>query len=218
MLLNEHHKIELMRMEIEGLILEIPNSVYQPSEDSFLLSKYGAHLKGRILDVGCGCGVVGLINAKQNPENHVLGIDRNPYAIWYSRFNAMMNGIRNISFIQSDLFENVPKERFDGILFNPPYLPTKEDEKLNDELNYAFDGGPDGRALTERFLDDFERYLAESGVILIVQSSLSGVEKTIANLKKRGFVVSVKEEQRFFFEKISVIEGRKNTGEPKGEV
>ena len=208
MLLNGCHKIEFMRMEIDGLTLKIPNSVYKPSEDSLLLSKYGVHLKGKILDVGCGCGIAGLMNAKQNPKNYVLGVDKNPYAVECSRYNAIRNGIGNMSFILSDLFENVPKERFDGILFNPPYLPTEEDERLNDELNYAFDGGPDGRALTERFLDDFERYLADSGIVLIIQSSLSGIEKTVSDLEKRGFIVSLKEEQKFFFEKISLIEGQ----------
>ncbi len=50
-----------------------------------------------------------------------------------------------------NLFEPVKDRKFDVILFNTPYLPTENDEVLDDNLNYAFDGGLDGRKVIDFF-------------------------------------------------------------------
>lgn len=159
----------------------------------------------RILDMGCGCGIISLACAKANPESIILGVDKNPNAVENAENNAKRNGIKNTGFAQSDLFSNV-KGTFDAIIFNPPYLPTAEREKLRGNLNLAFDGGRSGREVTDRFLAQFPKFLKKGGTLLMVESSLAGIEKTIAKLEKMGFGAKVVEEERFFFEKIVVIE------------
>jgi len=198
-----------MRIEVDGLVLEIPDSVYAPSDDSLLLMKYSRKLRGRVLDIGCGCGIQALANARANSENTVLGIDINEKAVECSRYNALRNGIWNAAFMLSDLFESIPEREFDGMIFNPPYLPTAGDEKVAGPLNHAFDGGADGRSVIDGFLYDFGRYLAEGGVLLLLHSELNDVGKTVANLEKKDFHASILDSMSFFFEKLYVVEAKR---------
>ncbi len=199
-----------MRIEMGGMVFEVPDNVYEPSDDSLLLLKYSGSLKGKVLDMGCGCGIQALTNAKNNPDNFVLGVDVNPSAVQASRYNASMNRIKNAFFSESNLFEGIEHSRFHGIIFNPPYLPTADDEKIKSSLNYAFDGGKDGRFVIDSFLYDFEKHLEDNGVLLLLQSELNNVEKTIAVLEEKDFMVSIRDRAEFFFEKIYVIEARRH--------
>ena len=198
-----------MRVEVEGLDLELIPEVYEPSDDSFLLMKYSKRLKGSVLDVGCGSGIQALANAKNNPDNMVTGIDVNPKAVECSRHNAKLNGIENAEFLESDLFEKIPEREFDAIIFNPPYLPTSKDEKLKGKINNAFDGGKDGRLVVDRFLMQFDGYLSPEGKLLLLQSSLNNLEKTKVMLEKKEFGVKILDEASFFFEKLYVIEAKR---------
>jgi len=198
-----------MRIKLDGLSFEVPQDVYGPSDDSMLLAKYAKELKGSVLDVGCGCGIQAITNAKHNPKNLVFGVDINRVAVECSRYNASFNGIKNASFEKSDLFDNVPENHFDAIIFNPPYLPTEKHERINSELNHAFDGGLDGRIIVDRFLFEFEKHINEEGVLLMVQSSLNNLEKTIAILEEKDFSVMIRGRAEFFFEKLYVVEARR---------
>jgi release factor glutamine methyltransferase len=80
-----------------------------------------------ILDLCCGSGCIGLALAKAFPKCKVLGIDINPQAIKLSIENKKHNKIKNIDFIQSDLYQNLPHDfKCDLIVSNPPYLTNAE--------------------------------------------------------------------------------------------
>jgi len=192
-----------MEIFYKNLKFAIPSNVYYPAEDSFMLAD-AAYPAGKVLEVGCGCGIASICWAK---DNQVLGVDINPDAVKISKENAKGNSGR-AEFMESDLFSNV-SGKFDAILFNPPYLPTNEEDRVKGDLNRAFDGGPDGRAVLGRFLQEFERYLAPSGRLFLVQSSLNGAEETISFLKNKGFMVEVVDRQEFFFEKLFLIRASK---------
>lgn len=198
-----------MRIRVGGLCLEVVPEVYEPSDDSFLLMKRAKDLKGSVLDVGCGSGIQSLANASENPGNSVTGVDINPRAVECSRYNAKLNKIENAGFSQSDLFEKIPKKTFDGIIFNPPYLPTSRQEKIKGDINHAFDGGRDGRLVVDRFLLEFEKHLSLDGTLLLLQSSLNGLEKTERVLENQDFEMRILEEASFFFEKLYVIEAKR---------
>ena len=106
-----------------------------------------------------------------------------------------------------DLFGPVEDEKFDLILFNTPYLPTDEDEMVNDELEAAWDGGKDGRSVIDRFIKDLSTHLNPRGHVQLVQSSLSNVEETIGKLMEMNFEVTVTASERFFFEEVVVLTG-----------
>ncbi|REK69156.1 class I SAM-dependent methyltransferase [Paenibacillus paeoniae] len=79
----------------------------------------------RVLDVGCGYGPIGLTAAKLVGSGHVTMIDINERAIELTKENARLNGIANITAVQSDLFEGVRSERFNVLLTNPPIRAGK---------------------------------------------------------------------------------------------
>ena len=143
------------------LSLSIPYWVYEPAEDSFLLATYASSLSGRILEVGCGSGIVSLSAAQASLKNVVLGVDINPIAVKCATENARANGVANATFLKSDLFSELPAtQKFDYILFNPPYLPTSRKERLlSPEENAAYDGGASGLNVFKRFMLDAPAHL-----------------------------------------------------------
>lgn len=191
-------------MSERKLIVETSPEVYEPAEDSFLLAKHARSARGKILEIGCGTGIVALTCAAADKNNIVEGVDINPAAVALARRNAEKNGITNARFYESDLFENV-RGKFDCILFNPPYLPTAEEDKIRGELNYAFDGGRGGLETIKRFISQAKKHLKKDGCIYIIASSSSGIEKTERLFNKNGFKIDVIEEECFFFEKIALL-------------
>ncbi|MDO8553970.1 MAG: methyltransferase [Candidatus Micrarchaeota archaeon] len=192
-------------LNYRNLKLEIFEQVYEPAEDSFMLADYVSKIKGEILEIGCGSGIVSLSAAVADKNNQVLGVDINSLAVKNAEYNRQLNKLLNAKFMVSGLFSKVPKKKFDFILFNPPYLPTNKSEKLSGIINHAFDGGKDGRKVLDRFLAEFEHYLKKDGSLLLVHSSLNNSEKTMKFLEKKFFICETLSEQSFFFEKLILI-------------
>ena len=76
-------------------------------------------------------------------------------------------------------------------LFNPPYLPTRPEERIDDWLEYALDGGLNGRVVIERFSAQVERVLAPGGRILLLISSLTGLPEVRDLFFEAGFVSEI---------------------------
>ena len=199
------------KIEYEGLALSVLPTVYLPAEDSFLLAKWAAKLaRGKVLEMGCASGIVSLSVASADAKNDVTGLDINPNAVECSEENAKRNRIGNAHFLQSDMFATVGNGKYDWVIFNPPYLPTTNAEKLADRMeNAAYDGGKTGRDVIERFLDEFVGHLKADGGLLLLSSSLANTEKTIKMLENKGFDAKILEEEKFFFEKIEIILARR---------
>ena len=107
------------------------------------------------------------------------------------------------------MFEPVGNRKFDVILFNTPYLPTEEGEVIDDTLNYAFDGGLNGRKVIDLFLNELKSHLNDGGIVQMIQSSLSDNEETLAKLDELGFMAEIKASEHFFFEDITLINAYK---------
>jgi release factor glutamine methyltransferase len=191
-----------------GLLLRVPDSVYLPADDSFMLADAARDLAGEVLEIGCGCGIVSLMAAKT--AKTVFGTDINPDAVSCSKANAEKNGIGNATFAEADLFSVVKDRQFDAILFNPPYLPTDESEHVHGQLDRAFDGGTDGRAVLERFLAGFGRHLRAGGSLFLVQSSLNDLGKTRSILRAGGYRVDIMAEKPFFFERLYILKAQRS--------
>jgi release factor glutamine methyltransferase len=190
--------------------LSIFPSVYEPAEDSFLLADYASSLHGKILEIGCGSGLVCLSAASADQANEVLGVDINPEAVKCSQENARANGIYNTRFIESDMFSNITG-KFDVILFNPPYLPTAKDEHLgNSNENAAYDGGKSGYGVFLKFSKAVPKFIAPGGKVAVVATSLNGgIEKTRGELEKLVGESKIISQESFFFEKIALVEAVK---------
>ncbi len=191
-----------MNIHYKNTAIKTTPSVYEPSEDSFLLAEAalaGIKNEERILEVGCGSGIISAV-IKANTKARVVGIDINPYAAACTKQNG-------IDVIRGNLLDCV-KGKFDMIIFNPPYLPSHEGTKM-DWINVALDGGYNGREIIYRFLEDALPHLVENGRVLMVVSSLTGIEKVKSKMKSLNYTVEEKSQERFMFEQLTVIAGTK---------
>lgn len=190
----------------EDIIFETCQQVYAPAEDTFLLADSLLVKEGDdVLEIGTGTGLVALFASKK--ASKVVATDINPYALECARANTLLNGVKNMEIRKGDLFQPVLGEKFDLILFNTPYLPTAEDEIIGDELDAAWDGGEDGRQVIDLFLNEVKNHLKDTGIVQLVQSSLSDNKKTCQKLENQGFRVEITAREKFFFEEIVVISG-----------
>ena len=75
----------------------------------------------KVLDLGCGCGVVGIAAAKKCGAENVWMLDANPLAVDTAARNAERNGVSGVHIVLSDGFRTLDEAGFDLILSNPPY-------------------------------------------------------------------------------------------------
>lgn len=181
------------------LIIGEREDVYPPSEDSILLiESLDVHPGEKILEIGCGSGVVSIHCAANGAD--VTAVDINPSAVGLAKENASKNDMP-VTVLYSDLFENVDG-RFDTIFFNLPYLPV-DDEGM---LAKAWSGGDDGMGPLPRLLNEMDDHLTEKGRLLVVVSSLMDQDRLRQLLSR--YDVTVKGTLPLFFEKLEVLEIR----------
>jgi release factor glutamine methyltransferase len=187
----------------------VDENVYEPAEDTLLFAEnLGVKEGERVLDVGTGCGIIGIIAAKNASE--VVAVDVNPYAVRCAKKNAMLNDARiKMAFAIGDLFAPLTKRaRFNLILFNAPYLPEEKDDE-DSLLSLAWKGGETGRLFIDRFIDESPKHLCAGGRVLLIQSTLASVDLTLQAFEKQGMRASVIAECRMpFFETIVLIQAK----------
>ena len=193
------------KLTFEKLSLYIFPEVYRPSDDTFLLAKHLDVSAGEAaLDIGTGCGLLGILSAKRGAK--VVAIDINPHAVRCAQLNAKLNDVADrFEARQGNLFEKVGHREFDLIIFNPPYLPTEQNDKAERWLEKAWQGGKTGREVIERFMQALPRYLKPKGRMLMVLSSLSDPEKVVSALDAQGLDATTLEEEPLEFERLIVL-------------
>ena len=195
-------------MKMGKFEIETDDLVYIPSDDTFLLAENLEIKKGQsVLEIGTGSGLVSMYASLLTDD--VTATDINYNALELAEKNFKLNNINTIKLEFGDLFEPVKDKKFDVILFNTPYLPTDSDDIINDDLNYAFDGGLDGRKVIDRFINEVSNHLNDKGIVQIIQSSLSDNNRTLDMFDRNGFVAEIAESEKFFFEEIVLINAYK---------
>ena len=107
-----------------------------------MLSKTEFQPGQKILDLGCGYGVIGIYAAHFSGAENVTMVDNNPIAIELAKKNALYHDLRAIHIFQSDGLNNIVERDFDLILSNPPYhadfhVPKKFIESGFHHLKYG---------------------------------------------------------------------------------
>jgi len=175
--------------------------VYAPAEDSFLLLSAVKARKGqRVLEMGTGSGIIAIHCARADCV--VTAADISLDAIENARVNAAIN-LLDITLAHSNLFEKV-RGKFDVIIFNPPYLSSRDSEGLTIAEKQPLVGGEGGHEVSVRFLKAAPKYLAPKGRIYLLTSSES--EEKVLKAARNIYSVRKIAEQRIFFELLAVHE------------
>ena len=178
-----------------------PDQVYPIREDTLLLLEAAldeVKPSDRVLDLGTGSGYIA--RHFVGKAALIIATDVNPHA-------CRIASSKGIGVARADLTAGLRGD-FDLILFNPPYLPTKPGERMDDWLEKALDGGENGRGVIGRLLLDLPRVLAPGGRLLLVISEVTGVGEVLALLQDAGFSAEVVRRNRVEGEDLVVVKAK----------
>ncbi len=184
---------------LDGIKINEYQGIYYPREDSYLLAyaveKYAF---GSALDMGTGTGLLGIIAAKKGCKVTFADIDQKALAA--AKANAAYNNVKG-KFVETDMFSSI-KEKYNTIIFNPPYLeslPLKELDK-KEKREFALDGGRKGRELIDLFLKEYKKHVEERHCVLLLESTINNFKKDAERLN-----AEVVGKENFFFEELAVL-------------
>ncbi|MGO9340488.1 MAG: peptide chain release factor N(5)-glutamine methyltransferase [Terracidiphilus sp.] len=126
-----------------------------------------------ILDVGTGSGAIAVALAHQLPHARITALDVSPAALAIASENAARNAVSGrIRFLESDLLAAVANERFEMVVSNPPYVPTRDRDSLSVEVRdhepaLALFAGDDGLDVIRRLIPEAFAVLQPSGFLLM---------------------------------------------------
>lgn len=165
------------RREFYGLDLEITTDVLIPRPETELLvdlalARIPADRAVDILDLGTGSGAVALAIASERRKARVVGTDISPQALLLAARNAARLGLVNVSFVASDWFGALPRDRFDLIAGNPPYVARDDRYLAEGDLRHEPPRAltpPDGEALSaiRAIVAAAPAHLARNGWLLL---------------------------------------------------
>lgn len=162
--------------EFMSLNFAVSPSVLIPRQDTEILVEYIMEFVGQkenvsILDIGTGSGCIAISLAYYIKGSQVFGVDVSKDALEIARKNARSCGFEErITFLESNLFSNVPIKKFDVIVSNPPYIPNRVidtlDRQVKDfEPKIALDGGEDGLDFYRRITKQSVNFLKPNGLL-----------------------------------------------------
>jgi ribosomal protein L3 glutamine methyltransferase len=126
----------------------------------------------RAVDVCTGSGCLAILLAHQFPAAKIDAIELSPEALAVARFNVATHYLGSrVKLFHSDVFDAVPRVKYDIILGNPPYVPTRELRDLPAEFKnepaMALDGGRDGLDVIRKLLRQARDRLQPHGVVVL---------------------------------------------------
>jgi release factor glutamine methyltransferase len=157
-----------------GITFKVTADVLIPRPDTELLVELAlARIPDdkcvRVLDLGTGSGAIAISIALSRPMTQVVAVDKSVAALRIAQENAVRLGAKNIDFVVSDWWQQVPAVKFDVIVSNPPYI--MEDDvhlaKLGFEPVTALTSGATGLDDLRSIIDRATTYLTPDGSLLL---------------------------------------------------
>jgi release factor glutamine methyltransferase len=123
----------------------------------------------KLLDLGTGTGAIALSIAKERPHWEISAADITQSALNIAKRNAQRLQINNIIFYESNWFDNIPKNKFDIIISNPPYIENNDSHlsKLRYEPQSALISGMDGLEAITNIISHALLYLNPNGLLML---------------------------------------------------
>ena len=166
------HQKEFMKLNFF-----VNESVLIPRQDTEILVeeviKIAKKIKAKkILDLCTGSGAIAVSLAKYLPESEITAIDISHKAIQMAKRNAIFHNVENrITFLESNLFDNLPDQKYDIIVSNPPYVKRdiikKLDKQVQKEPYIALDGGYDGLDFYRKIIKQAYEFLKYNGYLCL---------------------------------------------------
>lgn len=134
-------------------------------------------IQGKVLDFGCGYGVIGIVLQNKFSTSYIISSDINPRAVELANLNYQKNGLENKAIVSND-FENI-NDTFDWIFLNPPIRT--------------------GKANIYHMFDEAYNHLEENGKFMIVIQKKQGAESAIKKLETLFSTVKIVEKDRGYW-------------------
>lgn len=155
--------------EFYGLNFKVDERALIPRFETEIILDFiikSSYKKDRILDIGTGSGAIAISLGRNLPTSRIIGSDIEEKALSLASENKERLKASNVSFIKSDLFEEI-SEKFDIIISNPPYINQTDYDKLDERLYHepksALLASEDGLYYYKRIIKDAEAYLNQGG-------------------------------------------------------
>jgi len=117
------------------MLLYQPESGYCYNSDSILLYDFidSFNPKGKLLDVGAGCGIIGLLVARDNPKVELEAVEKQEEFVFYANTNARVNNI-DYKLYNGNFLELNENSKYDYIISNPPFYHNGANMSKNEML------------------------------------------------------------------------------------
>lgn len=166
------HQKEFMKLNFfvnEDVLIPRQDTEILVEEVIKISKKSGAR---KILDLCTGSGAIAVSLAKYIPGVEITAIDISNKAIKTAKRNAVFHQVQDkITFLESNLFQKVGKQKYDLIVSNPPYIKRdvikKLDKQVQKEPYIALDGGYDGLDFYRRIVKEAYQYLKFGGYLCL---------------------------------------------------
>ena len=166
------HQKEFMKLSFY-----VDENVLIPRQDTEVLVeeviKIAKNIRAKkILDLCTGSGAIAVSLAKYLENTQITALDISGKALDVAIANAKNNHVQEkITFVESNLFQDLRQEKYDIIVSNPPYIRRKEIETLDKEVRkepkIALDGGEDGLDFYREIINKGYEYLKYGGYICL---------------------------------------------------
>lgn len=165
------------QQEFMKLMFYVDENVLIPRSDTEILVEEVIKLAKsinakKILDLCTGSGAIAVSLAKYIEGSQITATDISRKALSIAKLNATNNDVEDkITFVSSDLFQNISEEKYDIIVSNPPYIKRKVMKTLDKEVKkepiIALDGGNDGLDFYKKIIGNAYQYLKYKGYLCL---------------------------------------------------
>ena len=122
---------------------------------------------GKVLEIGVGTGCIILSLERLVGRHRYMGCDISEEALIVAKKNRDKFSLQT-ELIYSDVYSNVPHEKFECIISNPPYIAFSEEALMDESVRYyepkqALFAENEGLAIYEKIANRLEEFLSDSG-------------------------------------------------------